>query len=79
MLHALDSIATAGGRVRPSAMGPVSTPRGPVAAIADMFRSLIAPKRCSALTGWATAVALGELTPATLMSTVQRHAATRTA
>jgi serine/threonine-protein kinase len=45
MLQALDSIATAGGRVRPSAMGPVNTPRGPVATIADMFRSIITHRR----------------------------------
>jgi serine/threonine-protein kinase len=45
MLQALDSIATAGGRVRPSAMGPVTTPRGPVATIADMFRSIITHRR----------------------------------
>jgi serine/threonine-protein kinase len=43
MLQALDNIATAGGRVRPSAMAPVR--RSPVEVIADLFRTIIAPKR----------------------------------
>jgi serine/threonine-protein kinase len=44
MLQALDGIATAGGRVRPSAMG-LPAVRGPASMIADLFRSLIASKR----------------------------------
>ena len=42
---ALDGIATAGGHVRPSAMSTSITPRSPVAAIAGMFRSIIAYRR----------------------------------
>jgi serine/threonine-protein kinase len=44
MLQTLDGIATAGGRVRPSAMS-VPVWRGPAAVIAALFRSLIAAKR----------------------------------
>jgi len=44
MLQALDGIATAGGRVRPSAMGLPSV-RGPAAFIADLFRSLISSSK----------------------------------
>jgi serine/threonine-protein kinase len=45
MLQALDGIVTAGGRVRSSAMAPVSVSRRPAEVIADLFRALIAPRR----------------------------------
>ena len=40
MLQALDNIATAGGRVRSSAMMAVNEHRGPVAFLADLLRAL---------------------------------------
>ncbi|MGH7616002.1 MAG: serine/threonine-protein kinase, partial [Gemmatimonadaceae bacterium] len=45
MLQALDGIATAAGHVRPSAMSGSIAPRGPLAAIAGVFRSIIAYRR----------------------------------
>jgi hypothetical protein len=44
MLQTLDNIATAGGRVRSSAMLAVNPPRGPAAFIADLLRALISPR-----------------------------------
>jgi len=46
MLQALDNVATAGGRVRSSAVASAEIPRGGIAAaLADAFRALISPKR----------------------------------
>jgi serine/threonine-protein kinase len=44
MLQSLDNIATAGGRVRSSAMPAMNPPRGPAAFIADLLRALISPR-----------------------------------